>query len=72
MEEKLKERKFISAKLKIDAQVVEKDVSEANILQMQLSAELKKLQEIQVKPVVKPENTTINKAIIGGGGKGWP
>ena len=43
MEEKLKERKFISAKLKIDAQVVEKDVSEANILQMQLSAELKKL-----------------------------
>ena len=43
MEEKLNKRKIIFENLKIDAQSVEKDVSEANILQMQLSAKLKEL-----------------------------
>ena len=43
MEEKLNKRKIIFENLKIDDQSVEKDVSEANILQMQLSAKLKEL-----------------------------
>lgn len=43
MEEKLNKRKIIFENLKIDDKSVEKDVSEANILQMQLSAKLKEL-----------------------------